>query len=151
MKSELPQKLILFNLDNKPFGLDVTAVQEILAKIALRNLPRAAKHICGIFDFRGKIIPVINLQVLLSSAGTDNKGSIIVMRHENQVFGLIVDKVFAVLTDQDQIQSLDQEQSDNPYIAGRVNYKEQAVTLLDLAALAMTVAEKEEYHVSNDA
>lgn len=151
MKSELPQKLILFSLNNQPFGLDVIAVQEILSKVAMRSVPRAAKHIWGIFDFRGKIIPAINLQALLSLQETNTKGNIIVVKHESQVFGLMVDKVLAVLTDQDQVQVLDQGQPDNPYLAGHVTYKEQEVTLLELANLAMTVAKKEEYDVSRDA
>lgn len=148
MNVELPQKLILFHLDNQPFGLDVTAVQEILPHVAARQVPRSAQHIEGVFDFRGRIIPLINLRGLLSLTEADRIGNVIVVSQQQQLLGLIVDKVIAVLTDQDQVRPLELKQTDNPYIQGFVEYKEQQVAILSLAKLATTIAQKEETNVS---
>lgn len=151
MNVELPQKLILFHLDNKPFGLDVTTVQEILSNVAARHVPRSAKHIEGVFDFRGRIIPLINLRGLLSLTETNNIGNVIVVSQQNQLMGLMVDKVMAVLTDQDQVKHLELKQLDTPYVQGFVAYKEQEVAILSLAELATTIAKKEDTNVSDNA
>lgn len=152
MNIELPQKLILFNLDNKPFGLDVTAVQEILPQVAVRQVPRSAEYIQGVFDFRGKIIPLINLRQLLSLAHVSHIGNVIVVRHHSQLMGLIVDKVLAVLTDQDQIKQVEWKQlTADTYVQGFVEHKEMQVAVLNLAELAAIIGEKGDNDVSCNA
>ncbi len=138
------QKLILFNLDNRPFGLDVTAVQEILSQVTARQIPHAAEYIQGLFDFRGKIIPLLNLRALLSFAITSNGGNVIVVNHQGISLGLIVDKVLAVITDQEQIKYLEQKSSPNPFIQCFVEYSDQEVAILNLAQLAAIIADEEE-------
>lgn len=145
MNVEPTEQLILFQLDKQPFGVDVTTVQEILSQVTVRQVPRSAEHIEGIFDFRGRIIPLINLRMLLSLTSETHIGNVIVVGQQGKLMGLIVDKVLAVLTDQDQVKKLDsRRQIASTYVHGFVTYKEMEVTVLDLAKIAATIAAGEE-------
>ncbi len=142
------EKLILFSLDNKPFGLDVTAVQEILAQVTARKVPHAAVYIQGVFDFRGKIIPLLDLRTLLSLAKTSERSHVIVVNHQGVALGLIVDKVLAVITDQEQIKHKKKRSRPGPFVQSYAEYKGQEVAILDLAQLAAIIVEEEKTDVS---
>mgnify|MGYP000862977875 CR=1 FL=1 len=145
MNDEPTRQLILFQLNKKPFGIDATTVQEILPQTAVRQVPRLAEHIEGIFSFRGRIIPLINLGVLLSLTDETYIGNIIVISQRGQLMGLIVDKVLAVLTDHDQFEKIKLDKSiPNTYVQDFVAYKELKVAVLDLAKIATTIAAGEE-------
>ncbi|NLW17825.1 MAG: hypothetical protein GX033_09375 [Firmicutes bacterium] len=143
-----PEKLILFNLDNQPFGLDVTVVDEILSQVTARHVPHAAPYLTGVFDFRGKIMPLLDLRVLLSLANSSSTYNVIVVNEDDFFLGLIVDKVLAVITDSEQIKHLQHKTAENPFIHCFVQYKEQEVAILDLAQLVAIIAEEEKTHVS---
>ena len=68
----------------------------------------------------------------------------IVVNHQGISLGLIVDKVLAVITDQEQIKYLEQKSSPNPFIQCFVEYRDQEVAILNLAQLAAIIADEEE-------
>lgn len=141
---ELPHQLILFRLAERPHALDVKLVQEILSQVTARKIPHTASYLQGVFDFRGSVIPLINLRLLLNLNNTDRIGNVIVVKIEGQLMGLIVDKVLAILTEQDDLQAVSTHEGDavGSFVLGFVAHKDMVVEVLDLTTLAATISEK---------
>lgn len=141
---ELPQQLILFRLAARPYALDVKLVEEILSQVTARKIPHTASYLQGVFDFRGSVIPLINLRLLLNLNNTDRIGNVIVVRVEGQLMGLIVDKVLAILTDQDDLKSVSPQEGERvaSFVQGFMAHKDMVVEVLDLTTLAATISEK---------
>jgi chemotaxis-related protein WspB len=45
--------------------VDVTRVVEVVPRVDLRRLPHAPGYLVGLFDYRGTVVPVIDLSILL--------------------------------------------------------------------------------------
>jgi chemotaxis-related protein WspB len=58
--------LLLFHLDQTAYALDTARVLEVLPLCALRPVPHAPRAVAGVFDYRGRTLPVIDLAELLS-------------------------------------------------------------------------------------
>lgn len=57
---------LLFHLDLDRYLLDVRQVAEVLPLIAITQIPQAPPEVAGIFNYRGTLVPAIDLaQVML--------------------------------------------------------------------------------------
>ncbi len=56
--------LLLFNLGTDRFGMEAKLTRRVLPVVNLREVPRTPDFVRGVFEFRGQIVPVIDLQVL---------------------------------------------------------------------------------------
>ena len=65
---------LLFNLGKDTFAVDSARVVEVIPRINLKKLARSSAHIAGVFDYRGRIVPVVDLCQLI--CGTDCKESL---------------------------------------------------------------------------
>ena len=65
---------LLFNLGKDTFAVDSARVVEVIPRINLKKLARSSAHIAGVFDYRGRIVPVVDLCRLI--CGTDCKESL---------------------------------------------------------------------------
>ncbi len=59
--------LLTFRAAENLYAIDVARVVEVVPRINLRQLPHAPIFLTGVFDYRGKIVPVVDLGVLLGS------------------------------------------------------------------------------------
>jgi len=59
--------LLTFRAAENLYAIDVARVVEVVPRIDLRRLPHAPGFLAGVFDYRGKIVPVVDLGVLLGS------------------------------------------------------------------------------------
>src|SRR5438105_3052078 len=92
-------KFLTFLLGNEEYGIEILKVQEIIGIMPITTVPRTPKHIRGVINLRGKVIPVMDLRVkfeLESKEHTHATCVIVVQSTVGQV-GLIVDKVCEVL------------------------------------------------------
>lgn len=91
--------VLLFKLDNARFALDVGKVVEIMPKVALKPLPRVPEYIPGLINYRGKVVPVLDLVMMVSQRPAANSLStrIVLVNLENEgeknrLVGLIVEE-----------------------------------------------------------
>jgi chemotaxis-related protein WspB len=61
--------LLTFRAAESPYAVDVARVVEVVPRIDLRRLPHAPAFLAGVFDYRGLVVPVIDLGILLGSEG----------------------------------------------------------------------------------
>jgi len=89
------EQLIGLNVDQEEFLLPISEISEILILSTITYVPRAPKYIEGVINLRGIIIPTINLRKMAGhSRGRNTQNTrIIVVKHVNMFFGLIVDGI----------------------------------------------------------
>lgn len=56
---------LIFSLDNLYYGIDTQVVQEIFYLLELAPITEAPPDIVGILNLRGKIVPVMHLDIRL--------------------------------------------------------------------------------------
>ena len=62
---DLEGKYLIFNLDSQQFGIDILKIREIIKMVPVRGIPHAPKYVRGIINFRGRVIPVVDLRRVL--------------------------------------------------------------------------------------
>ncbi|CAK0782108.1 purine-binding chemotaxis protein CheW [Gammaproteobacteria bacterium] len=94
---------LVFNLQNRDYGIDILWIKEIITMPVIRSLPHAPAEVRGIMNFRGQTITVIDLRVKmgLSPKSTDGQSRIIVLggrgSSSKTAIGMIVDAVSRVI------------------------------------------------------
>ena len=59
--------LLTFRAAESLYAVDVARVVEVVPRIDLRRLPHAPAFLAGVFDYRGVVVPVVDLGILLGS------------------------------------------------------------------------------------
>lgn len=96
--SETGLTLLSFRLDGRWLGLDVTSVLEIQAVDKLSRVLGAPAYLKGLVNVRGEILTVLDLRPVLELPLQHPEQSfLILVRHQQQSFGLEVDEVGEVL------------------------------------------------------
>ena len=60
--------LLQFQAGNNRYGIDVAEVIEVVPRVRFRELPHADPAVAGLMNYRGTLVPVIDLTVLLTGA-----------------------------------------------------------------------------------
>jgi purine-binding chemotaxis protein CheW len=91
-----------FSIGKENFAIIVSRVLEILQLDQLTHVPNASDFVKGILNFRGSIVPVINLHKRFNFTQQDAEGNMVVvievLNNGNHVLmGLLVDEVTDVI------------------------------------------------------
>ncbi|MFZ3060626.1 MAG: chemotaxis protein CheW [Candidatus Methanoperedens sp.] len=92
-------QLVVFNIGREEFGVEIMRVQEIIRMTNITRIPQAPEYIRGIINLRGRIIVVLNLNVIMGmeTKEQDENTRIIVANIDETVMGFIVDSVSEVI------------------------------------------------------
>ena len=145
------QTLLTFLLGQEYFAVNVTKVLEVLEKQQITKVPQTPGYILGIINFRGEILPVVDMRQKfnLPSQGEDEKNNVIVYDISNDTNKLI----FAATADtvKDVIEISESEIKPVPemgisynakYISGAIRQKDDFILLLDIEKVfSLTEAE----------
>ena len=92
-------KLVVFRIQKTFFGVDVSQVVEVTQPDNITVIPKAPPTVAGVTDFRGQIIPVINLAARLNlESGLKENWYVIVTNALGSPIGVQVDYVESVLS-----------------------------------------------------
>jgi len=100
-------KYLTFTLAEEDYGIGILKVKEIIGMMPITQVPRTPKHLKGVINLRGKVIPVVDLRVKFAMgqiAYTDRTCIIVVeIDTENNtiLIGIVVDSVSEVLNIQE--------------------------------------------------
>ncbi len=91
-------KLVTFRLGDDHFAADIFAVERVLRYVAPTPVPDMPPYIEGVMDYRGTVVPVINLRrrFELADAPVRNETRILVLAVEGEWVGVVVDAVSQV-------------------------------------------------------
>ncbi len=92
-------QLVVFDLADEGYGVDIGAVREIIRLQEITQVPRTPEFVEGVINLRGKVIPVLDLRkrfgLTVEAESQDNR--IVVVDIGDQDIGVIVDAVTEVL------------------------------------------------------
>ena len=100
-------QLILFDLGNSLYGIEISKVSEINRLEEITVLPKAPAFIEGVINLRGNVVPVIDLRKRfgMNLIERTKRNKIIVVLLGKRLFGIIVDGVHEVISiSKDQIE-----------------------------------------------
>lgn len=91
---------LTFRLGEEQYGVEILKVQEIRGYSAVTPIPNTPRHLRGVLNLRGTIVPVVDLRLKFGMAETEyNQFTvIIVLTVGSKVVGLVVDAVSDVLS-----------------------------------------------------
>ena len=147
-KLESTHQFLTFRLGDEYYGLDILRVREIRGWSAPREIPNVPEFIKGVIDFRGGIVPIIDLRVrfALGDNSYDRETVIILVsinlestQSENElIMGIVVDRVADVMdVNEGGVKPKPELGSklDTRYLLGVVKRNEQMVLLVDVDKL----------------
>jgi purine-binding chemotaxis protein CheW len=93
-------QLVVFQLGDEEFGVDIMQVQEIIRMHHGTRIPQAPDYVKGVINIRGNIIVVIDLSRILglTTKEEDDDNRIIVVEIGGNILGMTVDSVSEVLS-----------------------------------------------------
>jgi purine-binding chemotaxis protein CheW len=96
--AEKTQSLVGFVVGSVNYAVSTHAVREITPPSQLTELPHLPHGVCGVFDHRGRVIPVIDLRLSFGVPvdETDRRAKWIVVEVRERWVGLAVDRVTGV-------------------------------------------------------
>lgn len=103
-QENMQQGLFLtFSINEEAYGIKIDEVQEIIGMQKISLLPETPEYIKGIINLRGKVIPVIDVQLKFNNKPTEytSRTCIIVVETDELLVGLIVDQVKEVVSIED--------------------------------------------------
>ena len=130
-------QVVAFRLGKEEYAVDILHVQEIVRLLSITRVPRSARHIEGVVNLRGNIVPIINLhkRFNIASAGEEEDKRIVVFQYDDLKAGIIVDEVSEVLAlNNNAIEETDKVYSSmsSDFIKGIARVDDRLFLLLDL-------------------
>ncbi len=92
-------QLVTFLLADVRYALDVTRIQEIVRMPPVTRVPRAPRHVAGVTNLRGHVIPVVDMRRRFGMPGreADAASRVVVVAREGGAVGFVVDAVAEIL------------------------------------------------------
>ena len=92
-------KYLTFFLSSEEYGVEILKVQEIIGRMPITPVPLTSKYIRGVINLRGKIHPIMDLNVKFGMNQTEitDETGIIVINTASLMMGIMVDKVSEVV------------------------------------------------------
>jgi len=135
-------RFLTVSLGQEVYGINAMRVREIIRPTTISPVPRSPKHILGVINLRGKVLPVLDLRIKLDLAftGETDRTCIVVIESgkDSKLTGLMVDEAReVVMFSREEIEeppgfgtSLDVS-----FISGLAKSKDSLIILLDIDCL----------------
>lgn len=138
------REYLTFSLGLENYGVDILSVQEIITLPRLTKLPRAPKHVLGVMNLRGMVVPVMDMRLRLDLPVSDKiEPVVVVVQIGKKLMGAAVDSV------SDVVEFKESDIQDPPdfaaavhreYLRGLCRQGDDLVVILDLAQILATEA-----------
>lgn len=140
------QQLVTFTLDEQCFALQLNSVQQVVPIAQITPLPAAPEVIVGVINFRGAIVPVVDLRRRFGLAPRELRLSdrMLIARTSRRAVALVADAVLGVVAKlQAAISTVDGISRDRKYVAGIVQLESGLTLIHDLETLISQDEERE--------
>ena len=128
---------VTFQIAEEEYGIDIMLVQEIIRYTKPTKVFNSNPYIKGLINFRGKVIPVIDMHLKfnLSEQQYDNFTVVIVIEVDSKTLGMIVDRVSDIVSfNHEDIQLVDNDMAEDiktEHLKGLAKSGEKIYLLLD--------------------
>jgi chemotaxis signal transduction protein len=131
----------LVSLDGRAFAVDVRSAREVAVFDEITPVPRAARHLVGVANLRGSIIPIIDIRSVLGLEETRPARTVrtLVVRDGVVVAAAVVDSVlglepFDVVLPPDAPVAV-RARGARPFATGWISWAGEVVPVLDIPRL----------------
>ena len=95
----MEQQLVVFELANEFYGINIATVESIIKMQPITQLPQTPPYVKGVTNLRGSVLPVIDLRIRFGQQTQDEtrQTRIIIVSMGNVKVGMVVDGVSEVL------------------------------------------------------
>ena len=95
----MEQQLVIFELANEFYGINIAVVESIIKMQAITQLPQTPAYVKGVTNLRGSVLPVIDLRNRfgLDAREDTRQTRIIIVTMGSIKVGVVVDGVSEVL------------------------------------------------------
>ncbi len=142
-------QITAFRLGKEEFGIDILYIREIIRMPVITRVPNAPAYVLGIFNMRGKVVPVVDITQRLGVMRNDeitDETKVIVVQVNNVLVGFVVDAVSEVQRIARDIivpPPALMENVNTKYVEGLAKLEERLIILLDLPKLLDLESESE--------
>ncbi len=135
--------LLLFQIGDERYGLDASQVVEVAPLVCLKMIPQAPDYVAGLFDYRGRPVPVIDLcrlgseqtckvcmttRIIMVNYGQDNG--------HRRILGLLAEQVTeTVKQDPEALISSGISIAEAPWLGDLVKDSEGMLQLIEIGGL----------------
>ena len=135
--------LLQFQIDNEIYAIDIHSIIEIAPLVNLKAVPQSNELIAGVFNYKGILIPVVNLSLLIKGKKIKQLLStrIIIVNYKSKEFG---DKIIGLLAenvtetincDESDLQPQNIKVEKAPYFSDMLVRGEQIIQLININKL----------------
>jgi purine-binding chemotaxis protein CheW len=139
----MEKQMVVFELGNEFYGVDIAAVEGIIKMQAITKMPQAPAFVEGITNLRGSVVPVIDLRTRfgLPRQEASKETRIITIVMDGTKIGMVVDGVSEVLSVPDD--SIEPPPPmvttvNSAFIKGIAKMTDRLVIILDLGKVLTT-------------
>ncbi len=142
--TESTKQMLTFVLGEETYGVDILRVQEIRGWQPVTRIPQSPRHVLGVLNLRGSIVPIVDLRMRLALDSAEYTAVTVIIvlciqsSHGRRDVGVVVDAVSDVVN----VQAGDVKpapelgsQANTEYIQGLATIAERMVMLLDIDRL----------------
>jgi chemotaxis-related protein WspB len=130
--------LMKFEIGAVAYAIDSACIEEVVPWVQLRSVPHAPAYLPGVFHYRGKVIPVVDLGLLLGEAAVLDRLSTRIMvvrtkQNGSRLLGLLACRVSdLVRVDGAKLQPAAVQLSGAPYLGSVAETSEGLVQILNV-------------------
>lgn len=149
MQKSISTQYVTFQIGDEEYGIDIMLVQEIIRYQKLTKVFNANPSIKGVMNFRGNVIPIIDMRhkFNLPEIDYDEYTVVIVIEVNKKTMGMIVDRVSDIVNFQsNEIQETDREFVEDvmtDHLQAMAKHENRIIMLLDPEKIMDNVSEAE--------
>ena len=128
---------LVFRVGSERFAIDLAAVEEAIELPSVHHLPEMPDHLLGVFELRGRLVPVYSPQRVLRVALAQEAAAVLVLRAGEKRLGLAVDDVDDVLIiDSAAVRRAPIPENEDNVLLGVIRRGTDLLALVDAESLA---------------
>ncbi|PXF61294.1 MAG: chemotaxis protein CheW [Candidatus Methanogaster sp.] len=138
---EQEQQLVVFELGEEEFGVDISQVREIIRTGEIAHIPNASAYVKGVINLRGQITTIVDLKKRfgLDHTDRDQEERIIIVELKDNIVGMMVDSVSEVIRlptkDIEPVPPIIASKIDTHYLKGVGKLENRLLILIDLGKI----------------
>jgi purine-binding chemotaxis protein CheW len=129
---------LVFRVGTERFAIDLGAVEEAIELPSVHHLPEMPDHLLGVFELRGRLVPIYSPERVLRVALAREAAAVLVLRSRDKRLGLAVDDVDDVLTiDGGAVRRAPIPDNEDNVLLGVIRRGTDLLALVDAESLAL--------------
>lgn len=141
------KQYIVFDIEEEEYAINIEEIESINRIQSITRVPKSADYVEGVINVRGDIIPVMSLRKKLNFSPDvfSNSSRIIIMKKQDSIIAMIVDKVREVIgIDSNNIESPQEVNAKVgiDFIKGVGKIENRIVTIININKLVENIEEE---------